>query len=229
MKLMTLFGGGREWEIKRYAISHQKRFLIYTYHGADVPQNSPVIQHLKPYKEELDLRATEQKWFELQQPQYAFFDYFNKPKIVYPEICSRPNFSLDDKGYFMNNKCFGIPKADLYFLGLLNSQLMTFLFEIFIPRLRGGFFMPGSSMLVKLPIRTINFSDPVDKARHDRMVALVTQMLELNKKLQDAKLDHEKTLLSRQVEAADGAIDKLVYELYGLTEEEIAIVEGSGK
>ena len=61
------------------------------------------------------------------------------------------------------------------------------------------------------------------------MVALVTQMLELNKKLQDASLDHEWTLLSRQVEAADGAIDTLVYELYGLTGEEIKIVEGAGK
>jgi len=78
-----------------------------------------------------------------------------------------------------------------------------------------------------LPIRTINFADPADKARHDRMVSLVTQMLELNKKLQDATLEHEKTLLSRQVEAADGAIDKLVYELYGLTGDEIAIVEGT--
>ena len=76
------------------------------------------------------------------------------------------------------------------------------------------------------PIRTINFSDPVDKARHDRMVALVTQMLDLNKRLQDAKFEHEKTLLQRQIEATDASIDKLVYELYGLTEEEIAIVEG---
>jgi len=51
-------------------------------------------------------------------------------------------------------------------------------------------------------------------------------MLELNKKLQDAKLEHEKTVLSRQIEATDAAIDKLVYELYGLTEEEIEVVEG---
>jgi hypothetical protein len=58
-------------------------------------------------------------------------------------------------------------------------------------------------------------------------VALVTQMLNLKKKLQDATLDHEKTLLSRQVEATDTAIDKMVYELYGLTEEEIGIVEGN--
>ncbi|MDP2796528.1 MAG: hypothetical protein Q8N94_03350 [Methanoregula sp.] len=61
------------------------------------------------------------------------------------------------------------------------------------------------------------------------MVALISQMLELNKKLQDATLDHEKTLLSRQVEVADAAIDTLVYELYELTGEEIAIVEGTGK
>jgi hypothetical protein len=58
------------------------------------------------------------------------------------------------------------------------------------------------------------------------MVALVTQMLDLNKRLQNATLDHDKTLLQRQVEATDAAIDKLVYELYGLTDEEIGIVEG---
>ena len=78
-------------------------------------------------------------------------------------------------------------------------------------------------------IRTINFSDPADVARHDRMVELVTKMLDLNRKVQDAKLEHEKTLLKRQIEATDASIDKLVYELYGLTEEEIAIVEGGGK
>jgi len=47
-----------------------------------------------------------------------------------------------------------------------------------------------------------------------------------NKKLQDAKLEHERTLLSRQIEATDASIDKLVYELYGLTEGEIKVVEG---
>ena len=72
----------------------------------------------------------------------------------------------------------------------------------------------------------LNFSDPADKARHDRMVALVTQMLDLNKKLQEARLEQERTLLQRQIEATDASIDKLVYELYGLTEEEVAIVEG---
>jgi len=54
-------------------------------------------------------------------------------------------------------------------------------------------------------------------------------MLDLNKKLQNAKLDHEKTLLSRQVEATDVSVDKLVYELYGLTGEEVKIVESGNE
>jgi hypothetical protein len=57
------------------------------------------------------------------------------------------------------------------------------------------------------------------------MVALVDQMLNLNKKLNNAKLPQEKNLLQRQIETTDKQIDQLVYELYDLTEEEIKIVE----
>ena len=72
---------------------------------------------------------------------------------------------------------------------------------------------------------TITPSDPADIARHDRVVTLVTRMLDLNTKLQDARLEQERTMLSRQIEATGAAIDTLVYELYGLTEEEVKIVE----
>jgi predicted nucleic acid-binding Zn-ribbon protein len=58
------------------------------------------------------------------------------------------------------------------------------------------------------------------------MVQLVEQMLTLHKQLPEAKTAHEQTLLQRQIDATDRQIDKLVYELYGLTEEEIKIVEG---
>jgi len=50
-----------------------------------------------------------------------------------------------------------------------------------------------------------------------------------NNQRADVKTDHEKTLIDRQIEATDRQIDALVYELYGLTEEEIRIVEGAGK
>ncbi len=79
--------------------------------------------------------------------------------------------------------------------------------------------------MAPLPIRTIDFSDPADVARHDSLVSLVERMLALHKQLPEAATPHERTALQRQIEATDGQIDALVYELYGLTEEEIGIVE----
>jgi hypothetical protein len=54
-------------------------------------------------------------------------------------------------------------------------------------------------------------------------------MLDLHKQLPEARTPHEKTALPRRIEATDGQIDALVYELYGLTEEEIGIVEAASK
>ena len=69
-----------------------------------------------------------------------------------------------------------------------------------------------------------------DKDQSVKMVFLVKQMLELHKQLASAKTDHDKTVIQRQIDAIDRQIDLLVYELYGLTEEEIKIVEeGSPK
>ena len=58
------------------------------------------------------------------------------------------------------------------------------------------------------------------------MVSLEEQMLSLSKQLKEARTPHEQTALKRQIEAPDEHIDALIYELYGLTEEEILIVEG---
>ena len=61
------------------------------------------------------------------------------------------------------------------------------------------------------------------------MVSLVDRMLALHKQLQEARTPHDETALQRQIEVTDRQIDGLVYELYGLTEDDIGIVEGSTK
>ncbi len=69
------------------------------------------------------------------------------------------------------------------------------------------------------------------KARHDKMVELVTRMMELKKQQVRAPKKQSpsaKQLLDQKLAITDGQIDRLVYELYGLTEEEIGIVEGHG-
>lgn len=81
------------------------------------------------------------------------------------------------------------------------------------------------------PIRIIDFSKPADKSRHDKLVVLVDKLLGLMPKLRgpsgQALSDSDKATLQNAVTATDQQIDQLVYELYELTPEEIALVEGA--
>ena len=85
--------------------------------------------------------------------------------------------------------------------------------------------MPATVILKTLPIRTIDPTNPDDIARHYRIVALVERILDLNKKVGGVREAHARELLMRQIEAIDAGIDKEVYELYGLSEEEIRMGE----
>ncbi|HXG94622.1 MAG TPA: hypothetical protein VNN73_19935 [Blastocatellia bacterium] len=77
------------------------------------------------------------------------------------------------------------------------------------------------------PIRTINFSDATDKARHDCLVQLVEQMLEAKRELAQARADRDRSYYENKCAALDRQIDRLDDELYDLTDEEIAIGEAS--
>jgi hypothetical protein len=197
-------------------------------------QYPAIYNHLLKFKTQLESRNITEtgiryEWYALQRYGSKYFTEFEKVKLIYLVFQVKPAFTFDTEGkFYLNNAIWMIPNKDLILLGILNSKLGWFLISHYCTQIQNGYQLIFQ-YLSKLPIRTINFSDPADKARHDRMVTLVTQMLDLNKKMQDARLDQDKTLLSRQIEATDAAIDTLVYELYGLTPEEIAIVEGCGK
>ena len=77
----------------------------------------------------------------------------------------------------------------------------------------------------RLPIRAINFNEPAEKSVHDKIVALVELMLALHKSLASAQSPVEKERLDKQIKSTDVGIDTLVYDLYGLNQEEIRIVE----
>jgi type I restriction-modification system DNA methylase subunit len=111
-----------------------------------------------------------------------------------------------------------------YVLGLLNSRLLFWKLQRMSNIFRGGWITCTKQYFGELPIRNIDMTDRADKANHDKVVDLVNQMLSLNKQLHEAKTDHEKTALRRQIDATDQQIDQLVYELYGLTDDEMKIV-----
>ena len=68
--------------------------------------------------------------------------------------------------------------------------------------------------------------NPIEKAQHDKLVALVGDMLELQKKYHEARMEQDKVLYERQIKVVDAQIDRLVYDLYGLMEEEMGLVQG---
>lgn len=112
-----------------------------------------------------------------------------------------------------------------YILGLLNSKLLEWIIYQSATQMRGGYYSFESRFIRNLPIRTVNFSDTADKSRHDRIVELVRQMLSLNTRSMDTQTPQAKKILQQQIDITDQQINKIVFELYGLTEDEIKTVE----
>ena len=82
------------------------------------------------------------------------------------------------------------------------------------------------SGLNAMPFRTIDRDDPQDKNRYDRMIHLVRQRLDFHRRRRATKTAQSRTIIDRYIEVTDKQINALVYELYGLTKDEIALVEG---
>lgn len=153
-----------------------------------------------------------------------------KGKLLTRQIGRTPVFAIDERGWHCLNTIFMVsPFAanQHYILGLLNSQLLGFLWlERFYDK-RDTFPKIKGTYLKLLPIRVIDPANKSDLAAHDRIVSLVEKMLDLHKQRATARTPHEQTALDRQISATDTQIDRLVYDLYGLTEEEIKLVEGA--
>ena len=241
-ELIKPFLAGRD--IKRYQQPVNDKYLILIPRGWTREKSSnakdalgwlkgnypAMANHLLPFAQAAGKRYDKgEYWWELRACDY--YNEFEKQKIVYAEIASKGQFTLDNGYKYYDTTAYIISCDDdlMYLIGLLNSKLWTFLFSKQSSEIRGGFFRWKRQYLSPLPIRTIDFSDPADVARHDSLVSLGDRMLALHKQLQETRTPHDEIALKRQIEATDRQIDALVYELYGLTEDEIGIVEGSTK
>jgi len=112
-----------------------------------------------------------------------------------------------------------------YILALLNSSLLAYYFKKKYNRADKTFPEIRIYELASLPIRKIDLKKPIDKVRHDKLVSLVDQMLVAKPQLVRAQSDKDKDFYENKCAALDRQIDALVYELYGLTPDEIKIVE----
>jgi hypothetical protein len=139
---------------------------------------------------------------------------------------------LDNDQYFVKNSLHSIISKGLrydlrYVLGILNSRLMDFYFKNKIGSTGEIFSQMKIAYIEGLPIKIIDLSIGDEVKSHNALVFLVDNIHELYKKHFSAKDPRTRELMQRQIAATDRQIDQLVYQLYGLTEEEIRIVEGN--
>jgi type I restriction-modification system DNA methylase subunit len=166
----------------------------------------------------------------LAEPRSHYF--FEGDRIYSRKILADRLLVTFENGNSVADQQVYITKSDnkicpKYLLGIMGSHLIAFFIRTYFDEATKAFPQIKVTQLKMIPIKTIDFKNPSDKNQHDKMVGLVERMLELNKKVNELKNPQEKERVQRQIEMTDCEIDKLVYELYGLTEDEIKIVEGS--
>ena len=153
-----------------------------------------------------------------------------KRKLLTRQIGRFPEFGIDLLGYQCLNTVFMVNlKRDdidpLFVLGQLNSRLIRALWLRRFYDQRRTFPKIKGTYLKQLPICETEGCGENGDAAYRRMVALVETSLALYEQLKSARTDQDQVVIHRQIDATDRQIDQLVYDLYGLTEAEIGLVE----
>lgn len=183
-----------------------------------------------------NVRFMKRRFFQPVLPQNSSnlsankLDLFRGSKIVIAGMTKRLEAAYDSGGLALGVQVYAATLATAnyhYILGILNSLLMSYLFRqrFQAKHLAGGFLAINKGQISQLPIRRIDFSDPSDRSRHDNIVSLVIHILSLHERITESRTAHDRTILQHQIDATDRRIDRIVYELYGLADEEIAAVE----
>lgn len=228
------FMRARNSDIGRYTISNSEQYLLYLEDVrafSDLPEG--VKAHLRAHEDELKARAAYQRgdceWWRYTWPLHK--GYLGRAKLYCPYLATHNRFALDEqRSYLGLTDTTALYDADQpeklrYLMGLLNSKLLTFRFT-YIGKLKSdGILEYFWNSISKLPIRRINFSDSADVERHNRMVRFVERMSELCENLKESRTEWDRTRIQSDISVTDEQIQHLVYELYGLTGEEVELVE----
>lgn len=234
-EIIKPFLAGRD--IKRYQKPHSEKFLIFAKRGIEIKNYPAILQYLENYKTQLTPKPKDwkgdnwkgrkpgsYKWYEIQDA-IDYFNEFEKPKIIIPAIANSASYTFDRESYYSNDKTSIIPINDLYLLGLLNSKLLDYFIKSIASTKQGGYYEYKPMYLSKIPIKIINESDDSEVRLHQTIVQLVEQVLGLNSELHACKIPNKVEQLRSHIQHIENKINEHVYQIYGLTEEEIGIVE----
>ena len=210
-------------DIQRYRAKWAGLYLITTFPSLqlDIDDYPSVKDHLLSFgKSRLEQsgkklagggksrKKTQHSWFEVQDT-IAYHKDFAKEKIVWGNLCNQPKFSYAPKDMLVTAPCPFLTPFSHYLLAVLNSKLLDWYFRLIGVERDGGYYEYKPMFIERLPIPQIT------AAEQRPFIRLADRIL--SAKAADPTAD-----TSEQ----EAEIDRLVYTLYGLTEEEVAAVEG---
>jgi type II restriction/modification system DNA methylase subunit YeeA len=203
-------------DLKKYSYEFEKVYLINSHNGLkssglkriDVENEYPIIyKHLKTFLPKVESRYDQgDHWSNLRN--CAYLEDFDKPKIIWGEISDKPKFAFDDKGLYAEATTFLMTGEKLKFLlAILNSKLSEWYFNLI-----GTTTGMGTNRWKKYKIELL----PVKVPSEDEILKIETIVDNiLNLKNEDS---------SNDTSFLENQIDQLVYQLYELSKEEIAII-----
>jgi len=155
--------------------------------------------------------------------------FFLNPKILIRQIGKTPIATYDESDYYSLNTIYNIISISDYslkfILAIINSNLGKWFwlkensdFKTLFPKIK-------KSEIETIPVCTIDFADKKQKQDYDEIVKYVDQLLQLNKDFQTVALPEKKEQIKSRIDYCEDKINEIVYELYGLTEEEIGIIK----
>ncbi|KAA9361445.1 Eco57I restriction-modification methylase domain-containing protein [Ochrobactrum quorumnocens] len=154
-------------DIKRWRVEPQDLWLIFTRRGIDIDAYPAIKQHLEVFRHKLEpkpadweenekgkwegRKAGPYKWFEIQD-NIAYWQEFEQPKIVYPDIALNVRFSWDASGVYTGDTTFLIPEAPKWLVAFLNSSLVEWFYQQLSPRIQNGFLRFKSIYVEQIPV-----------------------------------------------------------------------------
>jgi len=225
------FLAGRD--IKKYQTPFSDKYLIfipkgYTNSNGKNPKSGwrwlqekypAIAKHLEPFEAKAKKRFDKgEYWWELRACEY--YDEFEKPKIMLPDIALKMQAQFDTKATYCVNTAYIIPVNDKYLLGLINSKITSYYYSKISTSIRGGYFRFIRQYLEQIPI-------PIVAKNKNEIITLVDQLLFLHQEKSTTKLESSLAQIQGKIDYCERRVDELVYELYGLTEEERRVVEGA--
>ena len=206
-------------DIKKYHYENPDLWIIGTFPSKKIEIDNyiGVKQYLEGFGKSLDQsgekgsrKKTNGKWFETQD-SIAYWEDFENPKIIYSELTKFLFFSFDKENKYIDKTAFILTgKSIEYLVCFLNSSLFKFCFAHNFSEIQGNTRVLSKVIFEQIPVKQIPEKD------QQPFIDKVDQILSLKKDNPAA-----------DTSALEREIDFMVYALYGLSEEEIAIVEGS--